>query len=96
MSGIIKYKVGDQVFCKYQILPSGSKRITNNSNLELSFTILSISKIQDTPYHTFTILLPEDFLGWKVGRFHIEHLNIDPKYLGKKFFDITEAYLTDI
>lgn len=54
-----------------------------------SFTIISTPNKYNEFY---SIQIDDSILGWYINIFHVSYLNVDKKYLGKKFFDVNENY----
>jgi len=84
-------KLGQQVKVK-TIVKDGFERIVNNTvdGKVKTFTIIGVPN-KYTEY--YTILIDSNMLGWTINKFHIDFLDIDKKYLGKKFFDIDESFI---
>ncbi len=89
----MQYKVGDWVMCKVEIFADKKKKLClfsspqKDSTIELmSFPIVAIDKNAET----YKIVIESDMSGWDISQFHIKCQNVDKKYLGKKFYDISE------
>lgn len=84
----MKHHVGDLILC-----PVKDKRIINREIPEdeivekIQFQVISKSE----KFDTYKILIPDDYVGWKIGLFHIEYENVAKAFLGKKFYDIAEV-----
>lgn len=88
----MKYSVGSKVVCKVETRPTGYKYVLNRipdpkSALDVGeFEIIRYNKNTEV----YTLLLPDDFNGWTIGKFMIEFQNIKPYLNGKKFWDVSE------
>jgi len=56
-----------------------------------NYTVLC-NPTESNPY--YMILIDDDMVGWTVSNFHILHYDLPIKFLGKKFFDVTDRYFT--
>lgn len=54
-----------------------------------NFTVIR-TPLENDPY--YMIVVEDDMTGWIVTDFHIIHMEVDKKYRGKKFFDVSEIY----
>lgn len=59
---------------------------------EKEFLILSCPNNYNLFY---TVLVEDHMLGWTIDLTHIDFHNINKKFLGKKFFDVSEDYFLD-
>jgi hypothetical protein len=91
----MKYKVGDQVVVKVEYQVSGKKRIVTRTPLsdstivEKTYTIV----MKDDIEQAYSIVIDDDIIGWNINVFHIKYNHVDEKYLHKRFFDVTEAFI---
>ena len=93
----MSYAVNDEILCNVEVCPNGTKRILIRepdplSGIEMmTFTVVAV----DEPMGTYKVVIPEDVSGWIISRFHIKFQHVDEKFLGKKFYDITESLILD-
>ena len=87
-------KIGDKVSC-YVALKNGRKRVSiSKTNEKEEFEIIGIKPIYcGCEYNYYKILLPDNYIGWKLGMFNVKFEDIDNKHLGKLFYDITEEFI---
>ena len=89
----MKYKIGDMVRCAVEIFSNGKRKLSivepkKDSQIEImSFPIVYV----DNTMQLYKIIIEPDMTGWEISQFHINHYDIDPKFIGKKFYDITES-----
>ena len=94
----MKYKVGDTVSVAIEILDGkkkllGLRNLAQGSVLEIKdYPIVSINEFQGT----YKLIIDDDVQGWIISKFHVQYEHVDNKYLGKKFYDVVELYITDI
>lgn len=89
------YKIGDSVKCQIETI-NGRNRIVGQVREEelpiQEFLIIHrFLPYQGCDYYTYSIMIPDDFSGWYISKFHTINCNVREEFLGKKFFDITEA-----
>jgi len=53
------------------------------------FLVLSVPNYSNNCY---TILIEDNMVGWTIDLTHLEYQGVSKKYLGKKFFDVSEDY----
>lgn len=93
----MKYKVGDWVICDVETFSNNKRKLLlttpkKDSTIEqLSFPIVAVDKSMET----YKLVIDYDMTGWEISQFHIKYQNVDKKYLGKRFYDITEALVID-
>lgn len=85
------------VTCRIETRPNGrkyvlarepdSKSILSHGEFEI---IIVHSKLE-----TYTIVLPDDFVGWVIDTFDLNHYHVDNKFFGKRFWDITEEFILE-
>ena len=90
-------KIGDQVSCYIDIHKSGRKSISAiKTDQQEKFEIIGIYPcFSGSDHDYYSVLLPDDYLGWKIDKFNILFQKVDEKYLGKIFYDITTAYFVE-
>lgn len=97
-----KYKVKDKVVCQVELRSNNIKAIFSRHLLpeetpkfeNRQFEIISIQQTYPGSEHNmYTIAIDDDMIGWEISAFHIEHQKVDPKFKGKKFWDLTEEFL---
>jgi hypothetical protein len=90
-------KVGDQISCYIDTSKPGCKLISSVKTEEQEkFEIIRIYPCFPGSDHDFyMILLSDDYRGWKIDKFNTLFQGVDEKYLGKIFYDITEAYFVE-
>jgi len=98
----MKYNIGDFITCQVETRKNGKKSIfyrvlnkdeTPNLSQE-KFEVIGIQYYHDDPnYPTYKLVIPDDYIGWKVGKFHMEYQEINEKWLGKKFYEITNEFI---
>lgn len=85
-------KIGDFVSCWVKSNPKSISLI--KTEIQNKFEIISLRPIYyESEYNLYMILLPDDFLGWQINKFHIQHQGVDEKFLGKKFYEIADGSL---
>lgn len=99
----MKFKVGEIVSCEVETRKNGTKAIVSRFieeeiTIEIKqFQIIHIAPcFPESEHNMYTLLIPDDYLGWHINDFHIKHQDIDPKLKGKKFWDLTEEYIEKI
>jgi hypothetical protein len=95
-------KIGDKIICQIETRKSGQQsifaRALNDKETmpkleEKEFEIIAIQPLYKGSEHKlYTIAIDDNMLGWTVGKFKIEHQGVDPKFLGKKFWELTESF----
>lgn len=95
----MKFKVKDIVSCQVETRDNNFKAVvsgpTERPTETKQFEIIGIKpSYPGAECYIYTILVPDDYLGWMVGDFRIKYEDIDPKFKGKKFWDVTEEYMT--
>lgn len=83
---------GQKVRIKIGMIQGAKQLVPNDypeSIEERDFTILLTPRKNNIHY---MILIDDDLAGWKIGIFHTTFLEIEPKHLGKKFFDVDTTY----
>lgn len=95
----MKYKVGDIVSCQVETRKSGTKAVVARHleeplpKLETKlFEIITINIVAEDLY-SYVILIADDMLGWTISEWHILHQKVDPKFKGKKFYELTEEFI---
>lgn len=89
----MKYRVGDVLTCNVEHRANGSKAILLGSPREGStvtegdFQVLALQETVDW----YTVLIPDDFIGWRISTFMIVHANVPKVFMNKKFFDVPES-----
>lgn len=84
----MKHKLGDLVSCKVEE-KNGQKRISVDKGEEKKFEIILVDKLRSL----YTIAIDDDMVGWTVSQWHVKNAKIDEKFVGKKFYDITEDFI---
>lgn len=91
----MKYKIKTRVVVKVEVPFSGNSKIltkepaVDSKVIEKEFIIVAVNE----QCQLYTIIIDDNMNGWIISQFHIKHCNVNPKYLGKKFYDITEPYV---
>ncbi len=91
----MKYKVGDLVSVNVEVDKNKKRRLSirepqPDSKIEImNFPIVAT----DPSMETYKIIIEQDMPGWDISRFHTKYQEVDEKYLGKRFYDITEALI---
>lgn len=91
----MKYKVGDQVVVRVEISKQGPKRIvirepkSDSKLIEKDFPIVIYHPVEQT----YTLIVDDDITGWTISAFQVKHNKVDEKYIGKKFYDVTEDFI---
>jgi len=55
----------------------------------MNFPIAAIDAFMET----YKVIIEQDMPGWDISKFHTKYQEVDEKYLGKRFYDITEALI---
>lgn len=87
-------KPGAQVKCWLE--PNGERLWQNRGPVgeEKNFELISIHlPYAAADFKVAMIAVPSNFMGWMIGKWHIEYLKIDPKYLNCRFYELPEWYL---
>lgn len=50
-------------------------------------------QIVSTHNGLYKIILPDDYAGWVIGKFHIEYEGVAAGFIGKKFWDVTDQFI---
>lgn len=80
-------KIGSKISLK----TFNNKIVPNSNEGELKeFEIIGKNKIGEVEY--YIVLVPDNFIGWYVSKFHIEHQKIADKHFGAKFWEVSEFY----
>lgn len=95
----MKFKIKEIVSCRVEtrdnkmkaVVSAPTQRPTETKQFEIIATKLPYN---DAEYYIYSILIPDDYLGWTINGFHTKHNGVDLKFIGKKFWDITEEYMT--
>lgn len=88
----MKYSVHDFILASVEITKDGRKRfligkLKEGSTVEvMDFEIVAIDESSQT-YK----LITEDIDGWIISKFHLKHQDVDEKYLGRRFYDLSES-----
>ena len=85
-------KKGQSVKVKTAVI-NGRKKVVP-SDYDGEFTIKSFLILR-TPKHydpSYMLLIDDDMVGWNVSDFHIIHMDVDEKYKGKRFYDVSESH----
>lgn len=88
-------KIGDIVKCQVEM--SGIyKRVVGQVREEdlpiQEFQIINrFLPYQGCEYYFYSIAIPDEFVGWTISKFHTKNQNVKEEFLGKKFFDISDA-----
>lgn len=91
----MKYKVGDKVVVRVEVPKEGAKRVLirepkpDSKIVEKTFTIVIKHELEQS----YTIIIDDDMVGWYISVFHVKHNKVDEKYVGKKFYDVTEEFI---
>lgn len=87
----MKYKVGDKLKLKIykNKLYLKKEKLNKDQYLEEDFLIISIN--QKLQY--YTVLVHDYMVGWNINQFHILNCDVDPKFFGKRFYDVFESQL---
>lgn len=96
----MKFKVKEIVSCEVEIRKSGVKAVvygpidkTVKTETQQFQVIAARQAYPGSEDNVYTILIPDDFLGWNINAFHIQHYKINPSFNGKRFWDVTEEYM---
>lgn len=87
-----KIKVGDTIWCQVdrtKAFPKIIPIITDETIVPEPFKI--IHKYQEGDVDYYSVVIPDDFVGWTISVWHIERQHISEQYLNKKFFDVSEV-----
>lgn len=89
-----KYRAGDQVICNTEIRANGRKYILAREPDEFSQlnhgTFQIACKNRD---ETYSVVVPEDFVGWTIDEFKVRYQKTAAPFKGKKFFDVKEEFI---
>jgi hypothetical protein len=91
----MKYAVNDWVMCKVENFSNKKRKLClaspkKDSTIEiLSFLIVAIDKNMET----YKLIIDHDMIGWEINQFHIKRQNVDPKHLGKRFYDVIDDFV---
>lgn len=91
----MKYQVGDMVECEVEIMKNKCRRLLIKSperGSELTTMYFPVVAIDET-LESCKIIIEEDMPGWYITRFHIEFEDVDPSFMGAKFYDISESLI---
>lgn len=90
------FKIGSSVNIKVSNTDGRKKVLPKDS--ENFFEIKSFQIIgkyflhkEMNPY--YMVLIEPDMVGWTVSSSHVMYYDIDPKFLGSKFYDVTEDFV---
>lgn len=90
------YKVGTSVKVKVsnvdgrkKVLPKDSEDFFEIKSFEIIAKYLLHKELN--PY--YMILIDSDMVGWNISSSHIMYYDIDQKFLGYKFYDVTEDFI---
>lgn len=96
----MKFKIKELVLCEVETRKNGTKAVVSRPigdeiiTESKQFQIIAITPVSAlSEDKIYTIVLPDDYLGWNINEFHIKHQDVDPKFRGKKFWDVTEEYI---
>ncbi len=92
----MNYSIGEFIFCNIEILNEGKSKISFSPNKDskiekAEFLIVGVDEVAQT----YKIILEDNMIGWNIGAWHVKHLDIDEKFLGKKFSDISESMILE-
>lgn len=94
----MKYHIGDIVSCNVEVFKDKKRKLSiiapqEDSKIEImSFPIVAI----DEHMQTYKIIIEPDMPGWNISKFHVNHLNVNEKFLGNKFYDISESLILNV
>lgn len=91
----MKYKIGDQVVVQIEIPKEGAKRILVRDPKPDSKIVEKVCPIvmKNEIEQSYSIITDDDIIGWVINSFHIKYNHVNEKYLNKKFYDVTEAFI---
>jgi hypothetical protein len=90
------HKIGSSVNIKVsnsngrrKVLPKESE----DSSEVKSFEIIAKYFLHKEMSPYYMVLIDTDMVGWTVSSSHVMYYDIDPKFLGSKFYDVTEEFI---
>ncbi|CAB4196809.1 hypothetical protein UFOVP1290_329 [uncultured Caudovirales phage] len=94
----MQYKIGDHVSINVEYEKSGIKRILSRQPLKGSTIIVKIFPIVMLNHleETYSIMIDDDMIGWTISNFHVENNGADKKFVGKKFYDVTDDMIDSV
>jgi hypothetical protein len=87
----MKYKVGDKITLKVHKNKIYLKKDKLNKNEYFEDEFIIVAK--NTKLQYYTVIIHDNMIGWTINDFHILHLEIPEKYMGKRFYDVFESQL---
>lgn len=91
----MKYRVGDIIKCYVYTRPSGMKAVLSNGSIKNTKTETDLFQVIyiDKTSETYTILVPNNMLGWIISVWHELYMGIPKAFLSCKFWEVTENYI---
>lgn len=88
-------KKGEKISCYIETRKNGYKCVSvNKTEEQAEFEIIGIQpQFPGSEHKLLMILLPDDYWGWSVGTFNTLFQGVNVKFLGKKFYEITEQFI---
>lgn len=101
----MSFKVKDHIICQVETRTNGTKavlsrKVEDKDKLKLESREFEIIATQPAypgaEEKIYTIAIDDNMVGWIIGEFHIEHWKVNPKFKGRRFWDLYAEFMEPI